>query len=238
VDVYAMARGVDGDLWIIARETFTPSVVALHRLDSKTFTLTEVGPLNPPVFLDIEGMTVLPDGRILMSAGSGPSAPTGLYELDPATGQSTFIGNTSNPLTALANLDGRVYALFQRGVDYDLYGVDPDTAALTFLHALPDGAIAFQNSMAAGADGRLYVVDGFVVGGPPVYISSTGAIDPVSGDFESLAQVGDALPGVYRGLALIDGPSVVDVPGPGAVGQLVLWTLLLAAGLGFIRFRL
>ncbi|MEM8996532.1 MAG: hypothetical protein AAGF23_17225, partial [Acidobacteriota bacterium] len=100
VDVYAMARGVEGDFWIIARATFTPSVVALHRLDSETFTLTEVGPLNLPSFVDIRGMTVLPDGRILMSADFEPSVPPGLYDVDPATGQGTLIGNTAGLLTA------------------------------------------------------------------------------------------------------------------------------------------
>ncbi|MEM8996512.1 MAG: hypothetical protein AAGF23_17120, partial [Acidobacteriota bacterium] len=98
--------------------------------------------------------------------------------------------------------------------------------------------VAFQNSMAAGPDGRLYTVSSFVVGGPPVYIDTTAVIDPLSGDFDPLGRASDVLPGAYIGLAPADGPSVVDVPGPGAFGQLVLWTLLLASGLAFIRHRL
>ncbi|MEO1367439.1 MAG: hypothetical protein AAFX50_09695 [Acidobacteriota bacterium] len=238
-DVFAMARGVDGDFWIIARETFVPSVVSLHRLDSKRFTLETIGPLNLQNFVRIQGMTVLPSGRILMSAGGGTQTAPGVYDIDPGTGQSTLIGNTQGTIAALANLGGQVFGLYRQGLDYQLAEVDPSTAHVTLLFSLPGQAIAGQPSMASAADGRLYVVSQSV---PPVdpglYVDTTAVIDPVSGETQLLAEFTRLEPVAYIGLALTDGPSVVDVPGPGAVGQLVLWTLLLAAGLAFIRFRL
>ncbi|MEM1180075.1 MAG: hypothetical protein AAGM22_17165 [Acidobacteriota bacterium] len=236
--VNAMTRGPSGDLYILGAALFGEIDSTLYRLDPVSFELEEIGPLglpNPPFVKDI---AALPDGRLLMSAEVG--VPAGLYVIDPATADTTLVAETDEPILTLATLGDRVLAGYRNSDDeYGLYAVDPGTAALTFLHPLPDNLFGFSNAMATGLDGRLYISgDFFPPVTPPILFRVTSTIDPSTGESEIFTSSSTADFSTYRGLTLIDASLAVAIPVGSPVGQMVLLTLLLISGLAAIRYRL
>lgn len=139
-----------------------------------------------------------PDGSLLSISVSG-----NLVKIDPATGETTVIGQTGLSFNAfdLAEVRGKLYLT---DFSNNLYSVDPETGAATFLRATgipPDPTIPFTwdgdnlnlcDESLYGVDGKLYATfDSFAVNqnnlaidtkvAPSLYQidPSTGAATPV-----------------------------------------------------------
>ncbi|MEM8997248.1 MAG: hypothetical protein AAGF23_20870 [Acidobacteriota bacterium] len=236
--INGMTGGPAGSLYVVGSVSFQDPNPTLYRLDLGDADLEAIGPLDLPNLPLVRDLATLSDGRLLMAAEVG--VPAGLYEIDTATGRATPIAETERPILSLAALGDRVYASYRASNGaYGLYDLDPDTAEITLLYPLASQLFGFVNSMAAGLDGRLYLLGDYVpLVAPPTLYHVTSVVDPLTGDAEVLIDTVAQDRTGYRGLALNEVSPGIDVPGPGVAGQVMLWTLLMVAGLTLIRYRM
>ncbi|MEM8997250.1 MAG: hypothetical protein AAGF23_20880, partial [Acidobacteriota bacterium] len=179
--INGMTRGPGGDLYLVAPSLDGFFARSLYRLDANSLDLEEIGDLGLPDPPAVSALTVLPDGRLLMSGDAGGLEL--LYQIDPGTGRATVIGETSKRLWSLVATPDRVYAgAVDSTGSYGLYEVDPATADVLFLFSLPDRILAGRNAMDAGFDGLLYHWSTIVVGSPPFRVEDAAVIDPATGD--------------------------------------------------------
>jgi len=119
-----IAYSPDGTLYGIANNG--DSLVTFDNTDG---AVTTVASLNVP---GLESIAFSPGGTLYGAAQNG------LYTIDPTTGDSTFIGSFGNPynLNLAQNIrfdsDGNLY-LSNTGDNTDIYRVDTDTGAATFV---------------------------------------------------------------------------------------------------------
>ena len=119
----------------VSSETFQ-DITELYEIDAATATATLVGETH---FMDVNGLEVAPDGRILGSTSRKPTFTNqeGLVEFDPDTGEATLIGSFGPDLGSSGDLafspGGTLYlSAREAGVSNDVLAtVDPDTGAAT-----------------------------------------------------------------------------------------------------------
>ena len=171
-----------------------------------------------------------------MAASEG--ATNGLYELDLATGQASLISAVDERLLVLAAVGDQLFSVIRVDDEFGFYELDPADAAESLLFDVPDDLLGFENSMNPGSDGRLYLLGAYSpVIAPPTLYHLSASIDPLSGAIDLLADEQTTDSRRFVGIVPVEIQTAIDVPGPGAIGQATLWTLLLIAGLATIRYR-
>lgn len=233
-EAVAITRGVGDELWLVGQQT-SSSAETLYRLNASSLALEEIGELSLTGAF-VRDLAWLSDGRLMMSAAEG--ATDGLYEVDIATGSASLISEVDEPLLVLGAVDDQLFSILRTDPDFGLFDIDPDDATPSFLFDIPADLLGFENSLNAGPDGRLYLLGAYSFPiAPPTLIHLSVRIDPISGALDLLGEELTSDSSRYIGVVPVSSQAVIDVPGPGAAGQVTLWTLLLVAGLTTIRYR-
>lgn len=236
-DVTGLSLSEDGSLYAVS-----DTLKLLLRLDKSSGVATAVGNLGLAGqgvgqydSLDF-GMAFGCDGNLWLS-----SATTGkLWSVDPATAETSPIGNTGHTITGLAVRDGVLYGAGTRHDNF-LYRIDTQTGEAQAIGSYGASVPAWINSisMSFDADGTLWAVLNYIPPEPgtsdyPDW-SDLATIDPQSGEITIIGPItGNAgLRGIgLRGFAL--GPSLCTAPsGPAPIGAPVdsRWALLLLGAL-------
>jgi len=181
----------NGELYAVS-----DTLKVLLQINRTTGTATLVGPLNlagqsisQPLDL---GLTFACDGRLWLSAGNGS-----FWQVDPATGATTAVGNLGVTITGLTSRGNQIYGTGSQG-DNTLYLIDPTTAQTTPVGAYGSGA-SYVTAASPGFDasGQLWVVLDYVPPQPGV------TTVPLWSDLASL----DASRGSLNNTGAITGPT-------------------------------
>jgi hypothetical protein len=170
------------------------AVKTLLRISPTTGLATTVAPLsfgaqNVAAQLDL-GLAFTCDGRLWMSSGNGS-----FWQVDPATGDATLVGDTGVTITGLAASGNLIYAAGSQG-NNNLYQIDLSTAKATLVGAYGSGASYVTTaSPAFDGSGQLWMILDFI---PP----PSGNAAPWS----DLAQL-NSLSGVLTDLGSITAPA-------------------------------
>ncbi|MEM1183352.1 MAG: hypothetical protein AAGM22_33745 [Acidobacteriota bacterium] len=232
VDIQAMARRPGADHFLLYGRTEN-NIFSLIRYDASIPVLEEIVPFRVDQFRD---MTFAPDGRLLGSIDNE------IFEIDPTTGQQTFLGAFGRELWGIEMIGGRLYGVLGSGRDYDLYELDLTTGQATFAAAIlknPSGSDLARIILDTDLEGRLYTLAlnrTFVISTPPTYLSAT-RIDLATGDSELLFETRVAPFFSFDGFELVDSGLSIAVPATGAGGQIALALLLAATGALWLRLR-
>ena len=219
----------------------------LLRINPQTGHATVVGPLNLgnealTAHLDL-GMTFTCDGRLWLSA----AADGNFWQVDPASGATTLVGNLGVKVTGLTSSGQDLYGTGSQG-NNNLYRIDPATAKSTLVGAYGIGTYVTTVSPAFDASGKLWSILSYV---PPQ--QGTTEIPPWSdlasinaatgslintGNITGPSDLQTEFYGELRGLALMP-PVCGSAGGPGAATDatpsLSPWGLLaLAASMSLL----
>ena len=232
----AAALGPDGLLYVAAEEL--PQTRRLSTVDPQTLEVELIGDFGLATFVDVD-LTFDPAGRLWMVTGGA------LFEVDPATGQSTLIADSLG-LVTLAVRDGGLFALARMDPDgWSLVSLDPTTGEATVLAE----AVAFESFLdgleilgpaAMGFDdaGDLWVTVpyGLPMGDPPAFATSIYYFaDPLSGVPASRSPVTGIDQSILLSLAVTGGAAgVTEIPTLGGLGLAVLALLLLGLGASLV----
>ncbi|MDI6774942.1 MAG: M4 family metallopeptidase, partial [Verrucomicrobiota bacterium] len=190
----------------------------LLTINTATAARTIVGPCAPASGHTWTGLAGTPDGTLY--AASTDNTMSKLYQINPATGAATFIGNIGdidNPLIIIAiavNARGRMY-----GVDIvndNLVAINPATGAGTIVGSLGVNA-NYAQGMDFDEDNDILYWAAHVVGvGPQLRVIDTasGASELV-GNFPAGTRIEMAVANGGSGFKLMDPPALPYSLGPG-----------------------
>jgi DNA-binding beta-propeller fold protein YncE len=142
-----------GDLVVVDAGAAAPAVPArVIRIDPASGAqevVSSAGYLTEPLAIAVE-----PSGTLLVADGSDGAAAV-LVRIEPSNGAQTLLGSAAPVGLAVDSADGSVYVT--DGLGASVLAVDPLTGATTpVTSGLP---LHFAQSIAIGADGKLYVAD-------------------------------------------------------------------------------
>jgi hypothetical protein len=212
-DIEGISYSPAGDLFAVS-----DALKALIRVNAQTGRATVVGTLNLAgesisAPLDL-GMTFTCDGRLWLSGGDG-----NFWQVDPASGATTLVGNLGVKVTGLAANGMQVYGAGSQG-NNNFYRIDTATAHATVVGAYNTQTYITTASPAFDGSGKLYQILAYV---PPK--PGTTVIPPWS----DLAEV-DGASGNLTNTGNITGPSDLQTEFYGDLKGLAIAPTVCTAG--------
>lgn len=236
-DVTGLSLSKDGTLYAVS-----DTLKLLVRLDKDNGAAESIGSLD----LAGQGVGQFDSLDFGMAFGCGgdlwlSSATTGkLWSVDPATAETTLVGNTGHTITGLAVREGVLYGAGTRNDNF-LYRIDTATGAAEAIGSYGASVSHWINSISMNfdADGTLWAVLNYIPPEPgtsdyPDW-SDLATIDPQTGEITIMGPIigDDDLRGIgLRGFAIA--PTMCAAPsGPAPIGAPVdaRWALLLLGAL-------
>jgi len=204
-DLEGLSFGPDGNLYAVS-----DGLKILVRISEQTGHASVIGLLNlagEPLTAHLDlAMTFTCDGRLWLSAGDG-----NFWQVDPATGATTPVGNLGVKITGLTSNGSTVYGTGSQG-NNNLYKIDTATAHATLVGSYNLGTYVTTVSPGFDATGKLWSILGYV---PPPQGTTTF---PPWSDLASL----DLSKGTLTNTGPITGPTDLQVDFAGGLKGLAI----------------
>jgi hypothetical protein len=182
-DVEGLAFAPDGTLFGVVDNLQQAALIRINTTTGRATIVGEMGlqgqgPPQSPNNRDF-GLAATCDGRLFASSDT----TSRLWEVNPATGTTRFVGNLGAKISGLA---AKADGLYGFGVDGDegLYRIDTNTGRATLIGhisglSVPDAGLDFD------ADGNLWTVLDLT----PVFFSDIARVDTLTGQLAGRARV-------------------------------------------------
>lgn len=148
-DIEGLAFGPDGTLF--GADDASDTLLVVDTQTGEQAPVNGLGSLGLSGIQDY-GMSFDCDGQLWLAADTTEK----LYRVDTESGEARLVGDTGEPITALAAAGDTLYGLGAMGRE-GLYEIDTETGAATLIATI-DGMDFQDGGMSVAADGTLWVI--------------------------------------------------------------------------------